>query len=155
MNRDVATHDAFEALFDEEWRSMVQLAYLITGSHAIAEEIVQESMAVVLKRWETIASPGGYLRTTVVRAAARHKRRRKREDEYLASVSAATIELPQHDDIWDNLTELHSRQRSALVLRFYADLSMDEIATALGCRPATARSLVRRGLEQLRKKVVR
>lgn len=154
VSRDEAQTESFEVLFDDEWRPMVQLAYLITGSYAVAEEVVQEAMATVFDRWSSIESPGGYLRTTVVRSAARHKRRRRREHQFVASLPAPVIQLPEHDDLWDHLADLKSRQRSALVLRFYADLSMDDIATTLGCRPATARSLVRRGLEQLRKKAM-
>ena len=49
----------------------------------------------------------------------------------------------------DALAHLSVRQRTALVLRFYADLSEGEIARALGCRPGTVKSLVHRGLRQL------
>lgn len=154
VNEDEAQTESFGTLFDDEWRPMVQLAFLITGSHAVAEEVVQEAMASVFDRWNSIASPGGYLRTTVVRSAARHKRNRRREDQFVASSPALMVEQPDHDDLWDHLADLNSRQRSALVLRFYADLPMDDIATILECRPATARSLVRRGLEQLRKKAL-
>lgn len=55
------------------------------------------------------------------------------------------------DELSDALARLPYRQRAALVLRFYRDLPDDEISEVLGCRPATVRSLVFRGLEQLRR----
>src|SRR5664279_637719 len=57
------------------------------------------------------------------------------------------------DELWSLLRELPDRQRAALVLRFFHDLPDDEIGTALGCRPGTVRSLISRGLADLRVRV--
>jgi RNA polymerase sigma factor (sigma-70 family) len=66
----------------------------------------------------------------------------------------ATV-LPETPVVLDALGRLPYRQRAALVLRYYEDRPDHEIAEVLGCRPATVRSLVHRGLEALRKVVVR
>lgn len=155
LTAEVSSTDTFETLFDREWRPMLQVAYLIVGSHAVAEEIVQEAFTVVLDRWESIDRPGGYLRTTVVRAAVRAAALSRRERDAVSAQHPDVAYQPDHEGIWEQLEHLSSRQRSALVLRFHADLSLDDVAETLGCRPATARSLVRRGLEELRKKELR
>lgn len=59
------------------------------------------------------------------------------------------------DELWDVLGTLPPRQRAAIVLRFYEDLPDSEIAALLGCRVATVRTAVFRGLEKLRKEVER
>ena len=53
--------------------------------------------------------------------------------------------------MWELLAELPPRRRAALVLRFYEDLQVRDIAVALGCSPGTVKSLIHRGLAQLRK----
>lgn len=153
MFAEVSNPDTFGTLFDREWRPMLQVAYLIVGSHAVAEELVQEAFTAVLSRWGSIDRPGGYLRTVVVRSSVDASKRRRREDDATRGTRPDVVYQPDPDGIWEHLDHLNSRQRSALVLRFYADLSLDDVADALGCRPATARSLVRRGLQELRKKV--
>ena len=59
--------------------------------------------------------------------------------------------MPETPIVLDVLGRLPYRQRAALVLRFYEDWSDDQIATLLGCRPATVRSLVHRGLDAMRR----
>jgi DNA-directed RNA polymerase specialized sigma24 family protein len=57
---------------------------------------------------------------------------------------------PELDETWQQLRRLTPRRRAAIVLRFYADLRVDEVAATLGCRPGTAASLIHRGLADLR-----
>ena len=62
---------------------------------------------------------------------------------------------PELDETWALLRALPERQRMALVLRFYEDLSEAEIARLLECRPGTVKSLIHRGLAKVRKDVIR
>ncbi|MGH9165630.1 MAG: sigma-70 family RNA polymerase sigma factor, partial [Acidimicrobiales bacterium] len=59
------------------------------------------------------------------------------------------------EELWDALGHLTERQRAAIVLRFYEDMPDADIARALGCRPATVRTAVHRGLAALRQEVER
>ena len=59
------------------------------------------------------------------------------------------------DELWDALATLPDRQRTAIVARYYLDLPDPEIADLLGCRPATVRTAIHRGLAALRKEVPR
>lgn len=142
----------FDELYRAEFGPMVRVAYLITRSTARAEEIVNDGFVTVLERWHSLDAPGGYLRTVIVRAAVRSKRRDLREAELtaLGAVDRPRAE-PGIDEMWDALGSLPIRQRAVLVLRFYSDFSYEQIAAALHMPVPTARSLVHRGILALRK----
>lgn len=149
--------EPFEALFRERYRAMVRLAAVVTGSAEVAEEIVQDAFVAVHRRWASLGEPAAFLRTCVLNGARDHQRRQG-VVERKASLVAAPAPNPggsEPDELGDALAGLPFRQRAALALRFYADLPDDEIAEALGCRQATVRSLVHRGLQALREVVER
>jgi len=68
-------------------------------------------------------------------------------------VGVARRALRDHDELFDALAALPWRQQTALVLRFQVDLSDADIATALGCRQSTVRSIIRRALASLREEL--
>lgn len=154
----VSMHDeeperAFVTLYRERYDPMVRLAYLMTGSQAIAEELVQDAFVSVHRSWARATNPSAYLRTAVVNACRSWGRRQTLERlRKPAPPEASTLVA---DEMWDVLQTLPSRQRAAIVLRFYEDLPDEEIATLLGCKVATVRTAVFRGLEKLRKEVER
>jgi RNA polymerase sigma-70 factor (sigma-E family) len=143
----------FVALYRERYAPMVRLAYLLTGSEAIAEELVQDAFVAVHRSWDRAQNPSAYLRTAVVNACRSWGRRRSLEQ--LRQPRPAEPTTLVADEMWDVLQTLPPRQRAAIVLRFYEDLPDAEIATLLGCRVATVRTAVFRGLEKLRTEVER
>ncbi len=153
----VAARTEFAALFERERLPMLRLATLLVGSAAVAEEVVQDAFAAVDVRWDELDRPGGYLRTTVVNGARGVLRRRRVEERYReqeraepdASVDDGHAPL-RLVELRDALDRLGDRQRVVIVLRYFVDLPDDEIAALLKCRPATVRSLARRGLAVLR-----
>jgi len=142
-------------LYRERYVAMVRLAFLMVGSTTIAEELVQDAFARMHRHWEHTEHPKAYLRMAVVNACRSHLRRLALERAYRRhpSVTGEGSQLAEADELFDALAGLPSRQRAALVLRFYEDLSEADIAVALGCRPGTVKSLVHRGLAELRKVV--
>lgn len=142
----------FADLYRERYEPMVRLAFLLTGSNAVAEELVQDAFVKVHRNWDRAYAPAAYLRTAVMNACRSHHRRRFLERDRRPDPAPEAAE-PQVDELWDAVATLRPRQRAALVLKFYEDLSEAEIAEALGCRPGTVKSLVSRGLEELRKVV--
>jgi RNA polymerase sigma-70 factor (sigma-E family) len=142
-------------LYRERYVAMVRLAYLMVGSTTVAEDLVQDAFARMHRHWDTTEHPRAYLRTTVVNACRSYLRRQALERAYRRHPSAVSdsVHPPEADELFDALAALPSRQRAALVLRFYEDLSEADIASALGCRPGTVKSLLHRGLAELRKVV--
>lgn len=144
---------AFVTLYRERYDPMVRLAYLMTGSQAIAEELVQDAFVSVHRSWARATNPSAYLRTAVVNACRSWGRRQTLER--LRKPAPPETSTLVADEMWDVLQTLPSRQRAAIVLRFYEDLPDGEIAALLGCKVATVRTAVFRGLEKLRKEIVR
>lgn len=142
-------------LYREKYVPMVRLAYLMVGSSTVAEDLVQDAFARMHRPWDTIEHPKAYLRTAVVNACRSHLRRQSLERAYKRhpSVVGETIAAAETDELFDALAVLPARQRAAIVLRFYEDLPEADIAVALGCRPGTVKSLLHRGLAELRRAV--
>jgi RNA polymerase sigma-70 factor (sigma-E family) len=139
----------------------VRLAYLLTGDPALAEDLVQEAFVRVAGRFADLREPNAfaaYLRRTVVNLARMHFRRRRLERAYQESERGrprTDSELPDvatRQDMKEALLALPERQRAAVVLRFYEDMSEQQIAEALRCRPGTVKSLLARGIEGLRRR---
>lgn len=147
---DVAPRpQTFDVFYREQWAKMVRLAWLMTGSRELAEDLVQDAFVQVGAKWASVQAPTAYLRVAVTNAVRAQARRESRErslpDERVQPV------LPRElDETWHLLDRLPARQRQALVLRFYADLPLTEVAEALQCREGTAKSLVRRGLARMK-----
>ncbi|MCP4968830.1 MAG: hypothetical protein GY926_26830, partial [bacterium] len=126
-------------LYDREHGAMVRLARLIVGSVAIAEEIVHDAFVAVLEREATIAieNHGAYLRKVVVNNCHSLTRRtltgRDKVAQLAASERARSVELPPVlDETWQALVVLTQKQRTAIVLRYYADYPIAEVARLMG-----------------------
>jgi len=135
-------------LYRREYASMVRLAHLLTGSNEVAEDLVQDSFVRVYRNWDRADRPGAYLRTTVVNRCRSWHRRQRIERERLPRPGAEGVDSEARE-LLDALAHLGVRQRTALVLRFYADMCEADVAEALGCRPGTVKSLIHRGLRQM------
>jgi RNA polymerase sigma-70 factor (sigma-E family) len=146
--------DSLADLYRERYVAMVRMAYLMVGSTPVAEELVQDAFARMHRHWDRAEHPRAYLRTAVLNACRSHLRRGALERAYLKKAAQEPEPTTAGaDELFDALAKLPSRQRAALVLRFYEDLSEADIAVALGCRPGTVKSLLHRGLAELRKAV--
>jgi RNA polymerase sigma-70 factor (sigma-E family) len=137
----------------------IRLAYLLTGDRAVAEDLVQEAFVRFVGRLRFLRDPDAfdpYLRRTIVNLSKNHFRRRAVERAYLeregprAEDVSTDPDVATYDTLRSALLRLPVRQRTALVLRYFEDLPDATIAELLGCRQATVRSLVARGLEALR-----
>ena len=143
---------SFDDLYRDEYGPMVRLARGLVDTQEIAEEIVQDAFARVYERWNRLDNPGGYLRTAVVNGARSELRKR----EVRRRIGIRPFIPPQPEDrdyLLDALDQLSPRQKTVLVLKFYADMTEKEIAQAIGVRPGTVKSATSRGLAELRKVV--
>jgi RNA polymerase sigma-70 factor (sigma-E family) len=146
-----------ETLYAAHAPEAARLAYLLTGDRALAEDLVQEAFVRMFGGFRDLRNPeafGAYLRKTVVNLAKSHFRRRKVEQTYMQRESRRPAPAPEQiggrEEMWDQLKSLNPRQRAAIVLRYYEDLTEAQTADVLGCAVGTVKSLVSRGLEQLR-----
>jgi RNA polymerase sigma-70 factor (sigma-E family) len=137
-----------------------RLAFLLTGDRALAEDLAQEAFVRIMGRMAHLRHSGdfaAYLRKTVVNLANSHFRRRKVERRYVAAQArlpeptGKAPDLGLRDELRMALMALPARQREAIVLRFYEDLSESQTAELMGCMRGTVRSLVSRGMETLRR----
>ena len=146
---------SFDDVYRRESVALVRLALLLVGSREQAEEIVQDAFAQLFERWDGIQRPGAYLRTCVVNGCRRDHRRQSQDRRAAADTPVDLHTMLGADDLADALAALPARRRAAIVLRYYEDLSEADIAEALGVRPGTVKSLLHRGLAQLRQAVDR
>lgn len=144
--------------FDDVYRvsrpGLVRLAYLIVGSSAVAEELVQEAFLRLHQRFAEVDNPPAYLRVTVIRLCTTAKRRVATEtDRMQRARDGLAPGEHQIDETWDAIQRLQPDRRAVLVLRFYEDLPHEEIARLLGCPVVTVRTRVHRALADLRKEL--
>jgi RNA polymerase sigma-70 factor (sigma-E family) len=150
-------------LYEAHAPEAARLAYLLTGDRALAEDLVHEAFVRLFGRFRDLRHPQAfraYLRTTVVNLARSHFRRRRVERAYLEREGRAVDPAPAPDpggreEMWAALQRLRPRQRAAVVLRYYEDLTEAQTAEVLGCAVGTVKSLVSRGLDQLRMELSR
>lgn len=145
---------SFEELYTSSYESFVRLAFVLTGSRELSEDLVQDCFVRIHRRYDDLENPGSYAKQAVVNACRSHFRRAGREREKRPLLYVVDAEPSpnggQAGELHDVLLTLPYRQRAAIVLRYYSDLSELEIAEILGCRPGTVGSLIHRGLERLR-----
>ena len=157
-----ATTPPIEELFVRYAPGAFRLALLLTGDRSTAEDLVQEAFVRVVGRFGHLrqgAAFESYLRRTIVNLTKNTWRRRAVERAHPSRVIEV---LDAHDTailermvVWRTLQELSERQRVAIVLRFYEDLSEDDIASIMRCPTGTVRSLVSRGMAALRNELGR
>lgn len=141
--------DGFEGFYRAQLLPMVRLAHVVTGSNAVAEDLVQDAFVKLAPIFASRRDPVPYLRAMVLNECRMWFRRRDVEGRH-SSIDDRVVLPAEFDAVWAQLLRIPPRRRAVLYLRFYEDLSIDDIAAALGCRPATARSLLRRGLASMR-----
>jgi RNA polymerase sigma-70 factor (sigma-E family) len=135
---------------------LVRLAVLLVGDRASAEDIVQDAFLGLYRRWDRLpdtSAPLAYVRTSVVNGCRTAIRRRSRARQVgnfaeLPAQSAEAVALLSEEQraVADALRRLPERQREALVLRYYLDLSEAEIAAAMGISRGTVKSATSRAL---------
>src|SRR5690242_2510094 len=140
----VPEYDDFYAAL---WPRLVRTAYAVSGDLGVAEDAVQTAFAKAYRSWRRIsrlASPEAYVRKMAVNEVLNTRRRAHARREVvraeLPDGPAGTEAVSAHDELWQAVLVLPPRQRAVLVLRYYEDLSEQQIADVLGCRPGTVKS---------------
>ena len=148
-----------EELYAAHAQRAGRLAYFLVGDRELAQDLVQEAFLKVFGRWGNLREPhsfSAYLNRTIVNLAHKSHRRRGVERRYLDKQPRREAVTPERDyetadELWRQLQLLPDRQRTAIVLRYYEDLTEHQAAEAMGCSQTAIASLVQRGLGTLRK----
>ena len=143
--------ESFAACYGRLFRPMARLARVLVDTDEQATDVVQEAFSRLYPRFDRVMHPDAYLRAAVLNEARRVSRRaglarRKERPEPPAEASP-------HDHVVDAVRRLPARQAHAVVLRYYLQMTDDEIASTLGLRVGTVKSTLHRAREQLRKEL--
>jgi RNA polymerase sigma-70 factor (sigma-E family) len=157
----------FERYVEESRQRLFRFAVVLCGDTVLAADLVADVLGRAFERWHQVAAASdthAYVRRMLVNDFVSWQRRRARtvphpEVGTLADLRASRLGTAGPDPVdihaeraalLDELSRLPARQRAAIVLRYYEDLSDEDIAAALGCRIGTVRSSISRGLATLR-----
>jgi len=159
VTRDgVGDDPAFELWYREEYPRLVNTLAAATGDRAVAEEAAAEACTRALERWERVGGldrPGGWVYRVGLNDARRRLRRRDLEARLLRRHRVAEV-VPEHEadpELWAAVAGLGERTRTAVVLRFVADLTEPDIAQAMGVRRGTVATLLRRAMATLERRL--
>lgn len=148
---------AFDRFYRNEFHAVVGLAYALSGSRLAAEELAQDAFLAAHQRWDRISaydSPRAWVRRVVTNAARSRLRRRVAETKALARWFRQRIdrpdELPENDErFWREARALPEMQSKCVVLRYWEDFDVSEIAGVLECAESTVRVHLHRGRRRL------
>ena len=147
----------FDRFVGDNSDGLLRTAYLMVGDLHEAEDVLQETLFKVASRWPRVSrmdNPVAYARRILVNLALHGSPKRSRHRAELRATppvetAAQAAHLHIDDRLFDALAALPPRQRAALVLRYFLDLSEVEVAAALSCSLGTVKSSVSRGLQRL------
>jgi RNA polymerase sigma-70 factor (sigma-E family) len=152
------------ALYEAHALSLIRVAYVMLGDRPAAEDVVQEAFLGLYQRWSKLrdtASAPGYLRASVLNGCRMVLRSSARRDDRVARIARIASELPwesaeatallseEYRHLLRGIQALPPRQREALVLRYYLDLSEEETARSMNVRRGTVKSATSRALAAL------
>jgi RNA polymerase sigma-70 factor (sigma-E family) len=152
-------------LFREHHLELVRLALVMVGDLATAEDVVQDAFERLHRRWADQSGPDNslaYVRSSVLNGCRSVHRRAAVARKHAPELARAETEqtdpgraVADRSQMETALRSLPHRQREVLVLRYYLDLDMAEIATTLRIAPSAVRSSCSRGLAALARSVGR
>lgn len=150
-----SAEDEFADFVRVRQRSLLAFAYVLTGSHHDAQDLVQAALVKTFLRWKHL-SPGTnldpYVRKVVLNEHRSIWRRawKRREHSSAELPSTASYDEVDKHPIWQHVLALPPRQRAVVALRYIEDLSVREVAAILGCAEGTVKSQASRALATLR-----
>ncbi len=146
----------FDGFYQAHRADVFRTAHLITADREEARDLTQETFVRAFQHWREVSAherPGAWLQTVVARLAISWRRRQALRIKLLiARGDTAPEEVTQADEpiVLQALRALTPAQRTVVVLRFYADRSVEDVAQTLGKRPGTVKALTSQAMDRLR-----
>lgn len=147
----------YEEYVATRWATLYRTAYLMTGNHADAEDVVQTALVKVYAAWSKVTAadaPESYVRRILTNTFLSSRRplrvTRERLVDQLPETSVTPAGSEDRLSIWPHVASLPPKQRAVVVLRYYEDLSEQQIADALGCSTGTVKSNASLALKSLK-----
>jgi RNA polymerase sigma-70 factor (ECF subfamily) len=151
--------EAFERFYSREYRSVVGLAYALSGSRSASEDLAQEAFIAAHRNWDKIGAydkPEAWVRRVVSNLAVSRFRRRATELKALTRLAglgsnvAVLPELPaEAESFWACVRQLPKRQAQTIALHYLEDLPVADIAEILDCTPSTVKVHLHKGRRTL------
>lgn len=158
-----AQEETFRQFVEGSWNRLLRTAYLLTGDHGAAEDLVQTALMRTYRHWsrvEAYEAPEAYVRRVMVNVNISAWRRRKAVVHVMAEPPEPRAVAGDHqntyavrDELWRAVCAMSPRMRTAFVLRYFEDLTEAEVASVMGCAVGTVKSQIARGLARLRGEV--
>ncbi|RNM17055.1 SigE family RNA polymerase sigma factor [Nocardioides pocheonensis] len=155
----MSTEQDFVEFVAARWTSLYRLAYLLTASPTVAEDLLQTTFEKAYASWPRISRmdfPEAYVRRMLANALVSSRRRawlREVSSDSVPEAAGEAIEVGVLDRslLWPLVCALPVRQRAVIVLRYYEDLTEAQIADVLGCAPGTVKSQTSAAMKALRR----
>lgn len=153
MERD----EVFRDVFSDHYGRVVRTVFWIVSDWDRAEEITQDAFVQMLRHWRTVSrheQPDAWVRRVAIRLAVKSAARERRLATAWLRTAAPREAVdpagpPVSPEVVDALRRLPAKQRAAVALRYFDDLSFEEVAQVLECSPSTARVHVHRARQRL------
>jgi RNA polymerase sigma-70 factor (sigma-E family) len=148
--------ETFDAYVAARYAALTRTAFLLTGDHHAAEDLVQAALARAYLAWHRIRhehATDAYVRRILVNEHNNLWRRawRRLETSTAAPPEPVALTLTDRDrELWDLVRRLPAKQRAVVVLRYYEDLTEAETAEVLGCSVSAVKSRTNRAIVNLR-----
>jgi RNA polymerase sigma-70 factor (sigma-E family) len=137
--------DEYSAFVCARSAALFRTAYLLTGDHRRAADLVRNALVEVYLHWPRVSAmeqPDGFARRVLVNEVASSWHRRSAA-EPAVTLRESTEAAPESRAVWDAVLTLPPRQRAVLVLRYYEDLTDAETARVLGIAVGSVQSHTR------------
>ena len=144
----------FDAFVRNRLPELLRFGRVLTGNEEAAADLVQDALERTIMHWSRVESrddPEGYVRRVMVNRNISIWRRLRRERITDTLPDDGYVDRHRDRELWEALLTLPPRQRAVIVLRYYEDLTEEQIAGVLGCRRGTVKSQSSAGIAALRR----
>jgi RNA polymerase sigma-70 factor (sigma-E family) len=147
--------DGFRRFVVEQRQSLLRTAYLLTGDHGHAEDLVQTALLTTYRHWARVSErgePTAYVRKALVNTSTSWRRRLSSTEQVIETLpEQAAAAVPDRDEeMIRALRALPPRMRAVVVLRYFEDRSEAQTAELLGCSVGTVKTQSSRAMGRLR-----